>query len=370
MNFKIKFNWITILVVWVVVQSAIILKSGINTNGEALRFIQEANHLLKNESFSTPIYFMYLLEILLVFLKMKFSFAFGWIITLHLLLNLFSLKVFYDFIIKNTESEQKALLGALLLIICIPFQYYNSLVYTESIFFSLVIIYSCFLLKIEKFNLLNCSKLFAFMILLCITRPSGIFFVAATFIYIFLKELQHISSVLRLLLLLVMSVLIFSILDAMMKSGRGVNVLLPFKEEHIICDVATVLNPGGPTEAESSLYSLVNYVITHPEQFLKLVWLRSLAFFGLMRSYYSNVHNAFLCLYFYPIYGVIIFHIIRSKCKIDWMYKYILSLIFIFWLSVIFSCDEWHSRFFLTLTPFLILMAIISNKPMKKDLIL
>jgi hypothetical protein len=370
MDFKIKFNWITILFVWIVVQSSIIITSGINTNGEALRFIQEANHLLKNESFSTPIYFMYLLEIVLIFLKLKFSFSFSWIIGLHLLLNLFSVKVFYDFINKNAESERKALFGGLLLIICIPFQYYNSLVYTESIFFSLGIIYSCFLLGIRKFSILNYVEIFFFMILLCLTRPSGIFFVTATFIYIFLKELQHISFALKLMLLLIMIILIFSILNAMMKSGQGVNVLLPFKEEHIICDVATVVNPDRPIIGESSLYSLVNYVINHPEKFLKLVWLRSLAFLGLMRPYYSIVHNAFLCLFFYPIYGVIIFHIIRTKCRFDWKYLYCLSLIFIFWLSVIFSCDEWHSRFFLTLTPFLILMAVVSNKPLKKDLIL
>jgi hypothetical protein len=35
-----------------------------------------------------------------------------------------------------------------------------------------------------------------------------------------------------------------------------------------------------------------------------------------------------------------------------------LALTAIFWLAVIFSCDEWHNRFFLTLTPFFILAAM------------
>jgi FtsH-binding integral membrane protein len=34
------------------------------------------------------------------------------------------------------------------------------------------------------------------------------------------------------------------------------------------------------------------------------------------------------------------------------------TVIIIYWLSVVFTCDDWGNRFFITLTPFFIIMGL------------
>jgi hypothetical protein len=103
---------------------------------------------------------------------------------------------------------------------------------------------------------------------------------------------------------------------------------------------------------------LLNYVTENPQTFFKLAWLKTKAFFGLTRSYYSTGHNVFVAGYFYSLYVLILIGITRFRRKLPGSYLYLFSLAGIFWLAVIFSCDEWHNRFFLTLTPFFILAAM------------
>jgi hypothetical protein len=64
-----------------------------------------------------------------------------------------------------------------------------------------------------------------------------------------------------------------------------------------------------------------------------------------------------------------IFTAVKSKRKPEGYNVFSLSLIFIFWISVVFSCDEWSSRFFLTLTPFLIAVALRHFSPAAKTVI-
>ena len=64
-----KKNAALLLVLWGLVQFSILVIQGINANGEALRFIQEANLLNNHQPFSSPVYYMYLIEILLVLIK-------------------------------------------------------------------------------------------------------------------------------------------------------------------------------------------------------------------------------------------------------------------------------------------------------------
>ena len=178
-------NNLLLLIIWGLVQCSILYTHGINSAGESLRFIQEAKHLMNHQTFSTPVYYMYLIEILLVFIKIKFSFSYHFIIVIQLALNLTALFAFKEFVARLYKSPFISLIATLLLSLCVPYQFFNSYIYTESIFFSLSIIYSCYLLSIQQFTLSKVSKIIACLIILCITRPSGIFFAGATFIWFF-----------------------------------------------------------------------------------------------------------------------------------------------------------------------------------------
>jgi hypothetical protein len=353
----IKRNEIILIIIWALVQLFLLKTNGINTNGEATRFIREAYLLRNTGHFSTPIYFMYLTEISLITLKSYLNTGYSFIVILQLIINLFALVTFYYFINERYQSSKIALAAAVLMILCIPYQLYNVFIYTESIFFSLSIIFTCYLLRIKKFDLTNYAIIILMLVLLCLTRPSGMFFVGATIVYWFLFSTKSINFYLKLSVLMILVIINLFILNGMMGSGAGVDVLLPFKEEHIICDVATKLN-NNPQDniSDNSILGLMNFIATHPSTFFKMGIKKTIAFFGLQRSYYSRGHNLFIASYFYCFYCLIIYGLIRFKKNIEAAHIYYLSLIGIFWLAVVFSCDEWHNRFFLTLTPMLILM--------------
>jgi len=247
-----------------------------------------------------------------------------------------------------------------LLLLCAYYQLYNTYLYTESIFFSLSIIYSCFLLSIEKLTIKNIAVMLLFLILLCITRPSGIFFLAATLVYLFFFISNNINTYLKVISFLILFIGALFILNVFMGAGGDIDIILPFKNEMIICEVPTLpYNANIDTlKNGNSLYGLFYYVFHNMEQFYRLALLKSEKFFGLVRSYYSYAHNLFLKIYFYSLYLLILATIIKFNKQLPLTFIYYTAIIGVYWLSVVFSCDEWHNRFFLTLTPFLISPAL------------
>ncbi|MEO6540298.1 MAG: hypothetical protein ABIN74_04880 [Ferruginibacter sp.] len=258
------------------------------------------------------------------------------------------------------SSKKLALLGCILFAFCYPYQLYNSFIYTESLFFSLSVIYSCYLLNSNPFTFKKITLLFLLLLLLCITRPTGIFFLGATIIYASIRLSNHISLLKRIAIFIALSAAGLYILNMLMGSGAGFDIILPFRDERIICEVPTLPYEVNikTTSNNNSLYGLFYYITHNFEQFSRLAWLKSKAFFGLTRTYYSTGHNIFIVCFFYPLYVFIILAIARFKRTIPLSFIYFISLTVIFWLSVVFSCDEWHNRFFLALTPFLIIPAL------------
>jgi hypothetical protein len=355
---------------WIIVQALLLVVYGIKTNGEALRIIRESENLSTHGSFSTPLYFMYLVEILLVSLKTGIGTGFGFIILIHLIVNLIALHLFYKFLTAFYKSEKIAFLACSALILCLPYQLYNTFIYTESLFFSLGIVYSCLLLGTRKLKQGRFAVLSILLLVLCFTRPAGLFFFAATMIYAFVRAAGYFSLSKRMLYLFLCMLPAVFILNFMMGSGDGIDVLIPFREEHVICEVpSNITNQPENNATGNSITGLVAYLTDHPGQFVKLSILRSEAFFGLYRSFYSDVHNTFLMGFFYSLYLMIILAVIKWRKQVPVELIYIFSLVAVFWLSVIFSCDEWHNRFFLTLTPFLIMAAFLfmSRPPEQKQ---
>ena len=72
MNFNsiknlINNNKIILIVIWLLVQSALLFFNGIKIDGEAARVIREANNLNDFGHFSTPSFYLYFTEILLIY---------------------------------------------------------------------------------------------------------------------------------------------------------------------------------------------------------------------------------------------------------------------------------------------------------------
>ena len=136
--------------------------------------------------------------------------------------------------------------------------------------------------------------------------------------------------------------------------------MLPARDERIICGVPTLPDFVKIDESTNgnSLYGLLYYITHNFSQFVRLAFYRSIAFFGVIRPYYSSVHKIYLLLLFLPLYLMMILSLKNWMKNNPALLLYCFTLIFFTWVTVILSCDDWHNRFFLTVSPYLVVLAL------------
>ena len=133
-----------LFVFWLSVQAYLLYVNGIKTDGEGISRIIEAKRLLYGIGLRGYSSYMYLTETLLIFISLKLKAGYVFVIVIQLILNLYASYTFYKYLNFLYKKKSLALAGSCLLILCAYYQLYNTYLYTESIFFSLIIIYSCF----------------------------------------------------------------------------------------------------------------------------------------------------------------------------------------------------------------------------------
>lgn len=364
-SFKIPFFFLLFL--WALVQGYLIWQNGIVTNLEASKYIYEANHFLLFGNFNSNNHYLYSTQIFLIAVVIKLHLGFSVIVFIQLLLNLFATIMFYKLANSFLKNPIPATLATFFFIINIPYQQYTSFLFTESIFYSLTIIYSSYVLRLKRMTIKNIFFLIMFSVLLCITRPTGILFFMSTAVYIFFQFLNRIN-VLYKILVVATSVAIFLVtINAMLHAGGSLDFMLPFKKENIICGVNTVNTADIKIlEKGNSLPGLFYYIFNNKQQFFKLAGLKTLAFFGMLRTYYSLSHNVFLVLFFYPFYILSFIGIWKKIRQRDKRIIYLIAVILLYWFTTLLTCDDWHNRFILTVTPFLFLMGFAAISKQKK----
>jgi hypothetical protein len=290
-------------------------------------------------------------------LKLHLGFAFA--IAVQLLCNLAATLYFFDTALKIFSSGKVAFIAAVLLLLNYPYQAFNTALQTESLFQSLSLILSCYLLRKEKLKVKHYILTFVFIVVLSLSRPIGLLYIPAVFVYFYLVSLRKVGPLIRLSFAISVIAGFLYFLNSAMGSGGAYDFMLPFREEHIVCGVPTLLQPidiHTPGNG-NSIYALVGYVLQYPGHFLRLALLKSWSFWGIYRSYFSIRHNIALVAYFYTIILLAVVSInywIREQ-----MHKlaYLLTLILLTWMTVILTCDDWNHRVFLSISPYVILLA-------------
>jgi hypothetical protein len=342
---------------WIVVQSLLIRQYGIVTGYEATKYIDEANHFLRFGYFSTNNHYLYSTQIFLIAAIIKLHLSYVVIVVVQLLLNLFATMMFYMLAFSFLKRPLVAMTATFFFIINIPYQVYNSFLFTESIFYSLTIVYSSYILRLKKITAKNLLLILPLLILLSVTRPTGILFFLATAFYIFFRFLNHLTWIYRMLIISLSTVIFLVIINGMLRAGGSLDFMLPFKKENIICGVNTVNNADIKTiEKGNSIQGIIHYIFNNGQQFLKLARLKSLSFFGMLRTYYSFFHNIFLALFFYPFYILSLIGIWKKIKRKNKVIIYLVSSILLYWFTTLLTCDDWHNRFVLTVSPFLFLL--------------
>lgn len=331
------------------------------TTGEAEQYISEVYYLTLNGHFSSPHYKLYFTQIFLIMMSGWLKTGFVLVIAIQLLLNLVATLKIYRLANFLFQNPWLSIITALVFMLNIPYQLNNFNLATESCFYSLTIIYSAFLLQLRSLNPKNISLIFLFLILLSITRPTGILFFPATILFI-LTRFSFLFSRSKIFLVIVSGFIIFLFtLNGAIKTGDTLHVMMPFQQEMVICGVPGIDAPID-SSVNNSLQAIGNYVARNTSRFMELATLKTISFFGLTRPYFSARHNLSLMLLYYPWYILMLIGIIKKLRSGNPFLLYILSIIFLFWATTVITCDDWHNRFVITITPFIFLAGLYTFK--------
>jgi len=345
---------------WALVNGYYLLKDGIVVTGESEKYIREAHTFIQTGHLHSGNYWLYFTQIFLlsIFIKLKLGFVFPFLV--QLTVNLISCFSFQKLALRLFQNKHIALGAVIILLLNLPYQEFNHMMQTESLYFSLAVIYSSWLLRIKNLSLGTIATIAVWLFVLSVTRPTGLLFTPASIVYLFARFLAQNRSAGKLALFVLSWVLFIYALNLALGSGGRLNLMLPFEKENIICEVPTIDEPANISRAENgnSLFGLAFYVTHNFGQFCRLAWLRTLAFFGLWRSYFSLPHNIFLIVYFFSLYllGILGWRYF-PKTQPPAFY-FLICLISFMWMTVIITCDDWHNRFFLSISPLLILLSM------------
>jgi hypothetical protein len=353
-------SYLTILFgCWAAVQAWLFWKNGIQTDLEAAKYIEQANVFLNTGSLSTSNFYFYSLQIFLILLVKKAGLPYLTVVIVQWLANLLATFCLFRLVEELANSNIAAFITACF-ILNIPIQTFNSFLQTDSLFYSITVIYTCFLFRLKELSLRNAMYVFLFLLLMLFTRPNGIFWWPATALYLFFRFFRHIRPALKLTITAASGIIVLFLLNRIMGSGGELDFMLPFRDERIICGVPTIEGfkdikmSGNP----NSIAGIVYYISHNFEQFSRLALRKTVAFFGLYRSYFSIFHNIQLLITIVPFYFFALFSIRHWFRKSPAVLLFCLFLIFITWLSVIFSCDDWHNRFFLSINLYFYILSV------------
>lgn len=347
---------------WLLIQLFQYLKFGIITSDEAAKYLREADRLLSGEELTSNQYVLYGTYILFIASCKWLHLNVTAIYLLQTLFSGLSLIAFYRLIQLVVKSETSARIGVVLLILCITYQSWNTHLYTESFFLSLQLI---FLFSYFRSGIKNSTTLLLLPLLL-FARPTGILVIIAVLIHAGFKVIQEKKPAPKILLSgAILIFLLVLVVNSFLSIGGSFDFKKPFIQAHIICDVPQDINFTPDTigiKNPNSLQGIATLIAKNPVFFAKLFVERTKAYFGLTRTYYSQGHNLFLKVYFYPLYLFSFIAIIQLLKRNKAIAIFAIAFIGLFYGSVLLSCDDWLNRFFMPVIPILILLSVNLNQ--------
>jgi hypothetical protein len=355
----VNLSVLLLIAAWIIIQCLIFYRFGLVTDFEAKKYIYEANTFLKTGSVDSANYWLYFVQIFLIAAAIKLQTGFFSVVLVQLFFNIWATYSFYKLLLQLSNNQTSIIL-TLFLILNYPLQTFNTSLQTESLFYSFTILFSCFLLNLKTLSVRNFIKVLFLLFLISFTRPTGFLFVPCTFLYLFFRFFQSFSLGIKIFITTVISIIFLFLLNSALGSGGELDFMLPFRDERVICGVPTIPHFVNirTSDNPNSVFGLFYYITHNTGQFFRLALLRSKAFFGLTRSYYSFWHNFYLCIYFFPLYIVALMSVRKWISQNRFLFLFCISVIAVNWITVILTCDDWHNRFFLTIAPYIYLLSI------------
>ena len=357
-----KLQVLSLGIIWVAFQMFFLWKNGIVTSLEAVKYIDQAHVFLATGRYSSGNFLFYSVEIMLIAGCLKFHISYLFIVALQIGINGLSVLCFYGLTKRLSRNALLPLASTLYFLLFAYYHLFNTYLFTESLFFSFSVIYTWFLFTREKFTINNTMGTLAFLALLYLTRPTGIFFIPATGLFVWIKLYKKKRTRLFTGSLLVAVTACYFLFNYSIGSGGEFNFLSPYLNETIICGVSTVsaAHHFAVPVNQNSIEGILYVVTHHFSLFLQLAVRRLFAFFGIYRPYYSAFHNGIATSYFWLMYLIIV-----GGCRSLFKNRtaevvFLLCNIAQMAVTVMLSCDEWGNRFILAVMPFFILLSVLA----------
>jgi hypothetical protein len=331
---------------------------GLMTSLEAQKYIREANSLLTTGTVSAPRFWFYSVTIFIIAIATKAGIGLFGAFIIQAVINLLSLLLFYKALKKIFYNTTTALFIILYLILFWPYQSWIVYLYTESVYFSLILVLLSVIILHKPKKLQNLLILSTALWLVIISRPLGILFIASTYLYLFInanKKWKIIIACGSVILI----VIIVCVVNIIFSSITDWTITEAFERENIICDEQTVPASGLALAASGSpVFKLWFYITNNFSHFIHFSGIKFRYFFLMIRDYYSNAHNYFLLLNIIPVYLLAVAGFFDKKKKIlKSVMAFIICSIILYTITIVLQCDDYHNRFVLSIYPLFVVLA-------------
>jgi hypothetical protein len=346
-------------VIYFFLSACILYKYGINTNGEAIKYIEDARRILDGEKLRIEFFsIFYIVYSLIISVFIYFSLSFDTIAVIQILFCFIAGCCVFKILQEITGDKTIAYICLIFYLACFPLQKWNFFLYTESLHTSFTVIglylFYCILYK----NQTSKWWLYLFILLLIIfSRPVGITFLLASFLTWLICIVKKKNTAAYYSAIIGCIIIVILILLSPFTFYFNPDSL---RRMEIICQVPQTNASLNYREYNNSGLSSFFYVITHEiglKNFL-LTGIKKVGyFFGMIREFYSLRQNSILLftdILLYPLTIAGIFFFRNTKA----FYIKLFSLLYILITAtgIFFTCDEWSNRFIAPVLPHIIIL--------------
>ena len=345
-------------IMWLISTLIYLKLHGVVTELEAAKYIEEAHRYIDTGSFSAPRFYFYSATIFIMAFALKINIGLFGAFVIQALLNLFAFIIFHKALSKIFQSPFTPILIIFYLLAYSPYQSWIVFLYTESVFFSAILILISVLILYKPDNIKSVLIILLPLFLLLISRPLGMLLGIGVYCYFFYSVNKKWKIIIACSSVGLIAIGYFSV-NTVFSSIHDWHITQGFEEESIICDL-----PGRQPYQKLDLatgtpvYQLLYYITHNLSHFFRFAGIKIQYFFLMTRNYYSNAHNIFLLLNAIPVYLLALSgFFIKRKYFSKGVIAFLVSTILIYTLTIVFQCDDYHNRFILSIYPLFVILA-------------
>jgi hypothetical protein len=350
-----KSDWMLIGCSWLLMQMVILFFAGINNQEEAIKYIRMANHWIAGErpvSLHSLFYSGYIsILVLLKWAGLPDKSMYG----VQLLLSALSVYYFVNIVRLYVHSRFALVASGILYATCYIIQQWVRVLFTDSIFCSLLIITTYYLLT-EQNDKTSKWTFWILLIILPFFRPVGFLFIPVACFHWSLLSIRKNTGK------LMWSTAYLAILGVVAyKTFSSESYYYPIHSLHNILGNVLCGYPGDFSKYAKVPYkegmSVFSYLCQNPEMTAGLFLARFYKIFSMSRPYYSVQHNLLLSvtsLIYYILAVIGIAYVVRRKEKK--LYFPIFGIL-IFSFPMIIFCVEWTGRFSLPVIFYILILS-------------